>query len=543
MICGEAEGKISWADLQADKPTIKWSKRYVATELHPIRDAPEPAFYDLYEGPEEFRDPSFSAIEDPETVSDFEQAWPHRRREWDAILKRPERLQPKPNSHYKRFSMVVLYHMTPTGPDEIAHWPVAGMDADTPRVKADGPYIFSTSLDGKFVDVHSTTTGEILRQIPIPDSSAYTEWQADRYSVTFGTARKSYVFDVQSGLPLVVDPSNPLGLGLMRAGDRYLTIASQDSSTYIGYPNSWPLRAQVREFPSGQLLANHRLAFEVSIPTTSPGSVRLTPDGQQIIVETDNERILKLDALSGNVLETIEEATWPNFVGVLSILVLILWIVAWIRTADRVEQPRVVTMLVVTGVVVIFLLMRLELSGNPYEPHRPANILLIAMVFSWNIELMQHLFRPGASWWSQIVAVVPFLAVIATLVLSLFSHYRTFEVVLFLSIFNVCLSAFYVMLRLMKRLPGYSPVEPTRSQFSMRTILVATTLVACAASWIYRLPRYERAFFTNYPEMMWLFLTFGSLVAFGLLCRNVLWFRWLGLAATIVAVSLMLIFP
>ncbi len=195
---------------------------------------------------------------------------------------------------------------------------------------------------------------EILRQIPIPDSSAYTEWQADRYSVTFGTARKSYVFDVQSGLPLVVDPSNPLGLGLMRAGDRYLTIASQDSSTYIGYPNSWPLRAQVREFPSGQLLANHRLPFEVSIPTTSPGSVRLTPDGQQIIVETDNERILKLDALSGNVLETIEEATWPNFVGVLSILVLILWIVAWIRTADRVEQPRLVTMLVVTGVVVFF---------------------------------------------------------------------------------------------------------------------------------------------------------------------------------------------
>ena len=495
--------QIYWYDLQA--PQLEEHFQQFATyntELATISGCPEPVFFDLYSHPsqlmaqlEEADSPSTEVEPQPtdsptqENIdpADVEEEHPPRRPDWDLELKNLPTGTPKPHPSVTQFAMLALYRMTKSGPVEIAHWPTGIDESYAPSffVQADGPYIFCLSLDAQSIEVHDAASGEIRQRIPFPigtGTPATTDWRANRIAISVfnGTAWQSY--DPKTGQPLPSDPS--VGIVLSVQGDRYLTLAPQAPSTPPALAfHAWPMRLQVRHYPAGEILSSYLMPdLQASLSWA-----QLTDDAKQVIVPTENERILYFDALTGHINKVIQAAPWPYYTCILTMTLLIVWIAFWIRTADRSGLPRLITMLVVTAIVVAFLLMRLQLSGHPQLRLRLATIGVLAIATAWSIELSQHLVRPGCSLLNRSFSLSIYLVCIYLIPFQLVHRYDTIETVLACVLLQMILAAFYFSLRQMGRLPPY-PHSPTTQQFSLRSILVVTAFVALAISVGYRLP-------------------------------------------------------
>ncbi len=278
-ICTSPLALISWLDLDASRPTLETSQVTCYSQVTPLRDASVPAFYDLYQvqkiggvdlsemegmmpAPEaEHSDSAHPFVRDPEPDLELNQdskeatetIEPGPRPEWDLLLSSPQSLPTQPHPAFTHLQMLVLYHMTEAGPQEIAHWPIGSENQSYGQVQSDGPYLFCLSLDAKFIDVHLTSTGAIVSQIPLPAFTgppSSVNWDADRSAVRIYATTPITILDPLSQSPLAVDPTNPRCHVVSRGGNRYLTVASGDPTKSIGTVGSWPLKAQFVAFPA-----------------------------------------------------------------------------------------------------------------------------------------------------------------------------------------------------------------------------------------------------------------------------------------------------
>ena len=496
--------QICWYDLQASQ-LEEHVKQFATfnTELATISGCPDPVFFDLYSqtpqlmaeleeadsstSPELELQPTDSPTQENIDPADVEEEHPPRRPDWDLELKNLPAGTPKPHPSFTQFAMLALYRMTESGPVEIAHWPIGMDESYAPAffVQADGPYIFCLSLDAQSIEVHDAANGEIRQRIPFPigtGTPATTDWRANRIAIRVFNGTTWQTYDPKTGQPLPSDPS--VGIVLSVQGDRYLNLAPQAPNTPPALAfHAWPMRLQVRHYPTGEILSSYLMPdLQANLSWA-----QLTDDAKQVIVQTESERILFFDALTGQINKVIQADPWPYYTCILTMTLLIVWIAFWIRTADRSGLPRLITMLVVTAIVVAFLLMRLQLSGHPQLRLRLATIGVLAIATAWSVELSQHLMRPGCSLLSRSFSLSGYLVCIYLIPFQLVHHYDTIETVLACVLLHIILAAFYFSLRQLGRLQPYPRSQTTR-QFSSRAILVLTAFVALAISVGYRLP-------------------------------------------------------
>lgn len=452
--------------------------------------------------------------------------------EWDAILRDRDSLTPTPLAAFNNIEMFVLYRMTPDGPRKVAHWPVGTEVGKTKTGFASGSSIFTMSLDGNFIDAHDAITGAITQQYPVvqQDARDVTHWSVSAYAIQLDERSGSRELDILSGLELTRDPTDKFLGVIAKAADRYVTLASANSAEPFGFERSFPMLIQLRHYPDGQVLASYPDSDGQTILSAMARKSRLTEDGQRLISVGDG-RIQVLDALTGQVLETQQVAGWIYRAYELAIGLMILWIALWIRAADRVQVPRLASLLIVSCLLTLFLILRANLVGDPTDAGRLANLLILAILAAWGAEWMQHLCRPQSSLLSRTIASASYLA--AVYVLSwLVAKHAAAEVFAVGGLMCICFGLFFLSMRRGKKLEALRLSDSIRSQFTLRGLIVLMAFAAAMFAYVRQESNFLQRLFVP-PTLFWFLGITICLSIFALAVRYSFWFRIIAVPLTI----------
>ena len=169
---------------------------------------------------------------------------------------------------------LVLMRMTPTGPIEIAKWPV---DDKAAFRTADG-CIGCLSIDGKTINIHDENTGNVRLKIPntsytLNGNSQLNEWEMfgtfTRFNDSFGT---SHVYNTTTGAAL--------NLGLYSQG-RVLGYQDEELLTLT---QGTPVNLEIRNSQNGEV--NHSWAIpnrEIVAGSNPNENTAFSSDGHEII--------------------------------------------------------------------------------------------------------------------------------------------------------------------------------------------------------------------------------------------------------------------
>lgn len=409
---------------------------------------------------------------------------------WDAEVRELNARRKEQMGKDTDIGMLLLCRISSQGPQEIAHWPVYVPLTATrsTNVRADGPYIFCRSIDNHQLNIHEADTGKIITSIDLPQSQSDSNspkprkevsWQANRLAITI------------EGVPVAYDPATgkpfPAEMGskriLDRQGDHYLTL---DRPTKSNTQPAKPL-LQVWQAGTGKLLATHahpappNPKFMQSDRELNQ-SIRLSKDGQQILVGTQNERVIFLDAITGQITRTVAVSPW-RYPGIVIVLLMCgAWTVGWYRACKVAEVPQTFYALCVSAIVIAYMFMRCHLDGQTVYPGRPAVLCILALLIAWDVELVQFLVRPGTSMFLRLLCTGIFG--VALLVSNLFfvQGFTTAVSFLFWSVINLSLVIVFIVQRAQGQLRPLNNSSGSNRRFGIKDIMLLTFVFALLAS-------------------------------------------------------------
>ncbi len=344
-------------------------------------------------------------------------------------------------------------------------------------------YLFSSSADGKGIEVQSGASHDLPTTLALSEQVTnpvvMVNWSGPSWVsiATVGARIPVKTLDFHTGQELPV----PAGWVLC---DR-----NAKSKTMVVTPPVWA----ATKMSQAKLIDEQTGAVIADIASGRVIGTKFSPDGKQITVAYSDQRVLQIDARSGEVLHVVAPYWFIPLLEILPSFAFFGWCCLWLRFSAAIHRHAWIDCAIITGLCVGYIFLRSRMIGFPFDATRPIYQLSEGVFASWLVITSLWLILGRTRLSLRIlpqIGIVGMISLIGLLCIGL-QNPRVWELVIATVLLCLWLTIVFVPFRFMGyRFVFVQPLEPpvtgqiqpveklTRGAIPMRDLFLLTTVLA-----------------------------------------------------------------